>query len=150
MFFAGCQLPDPHPSSQPAFSAPVAADVIRAEVPEGFGGVPSLGVPLGANFEPLIGGGGSLLPQSGGPQCGPYTDISSYRDIVRTNKELSANAHAWFVDASARLSRENSFAYQAFEITAGGHLDESTPMVRLPADARTTPSRFCSGTPTRW
>jgi hypothetical protein len=94
-------------------------------------------VPLGANFEPLIGGGRSLFPQSAPPRCEPLGTVSSYRDVVRTNDELSANAHAWFVDASASLSKSNSFDYyRAFQIVSDCQLDESTPMSPPPTAAR--------------
>jgi hypothetical protein len=135
---SGCNLPDPHAQQASVYSGPVAAAVIRAEVPEGFGGPGSLGMPLDENFEPLIGGdGGSLFPQAGQPTFQWVNQFSSQRQLVGSSQELKANAHAWFVNASVTTSKQQTFAYyRAFQIVGVWQLNETSPMIRPPAPAR--------------
>jgi hypothetical protein len=95
-------------------------------------------MPLDENFEPLIGGdGSSLFPQAGQPAYRWLSQFSSERQMVGSSQELKANAHAWFVNASAGITKQQSFAYyRAFQIIGVWQLNDTTPMVRPPPQAR--------------
>ena len=69
---------------------------LRAAAPVGF--VPAaLGVPLDADFNPLIGGGAGPL-FAGQPLCASMGSWSSDRGIIQNRQELKANVRAWFAE----------------------------------------------------
>ena len=132
------------PGSPPPMA--VSARVIRADAPEGLN-LQHLGMPLDANFQPMVGAGATtLFPQSGPPLRTDLNEMQHDQDLVRSVEQLSANAHAWMIDASASYaSQRRQGYYRALQIASVYELRDNTPMRQPPPGAVYYPWRIYMG-----
>jgi hypothetical protein len=113
-----------------------ATRMIRADAPLGFG-PESLGVPLDANFVPLVGeGAGTLFPQAGEPVETTINEVQHELALVQTAEQLAANGRAWFATGSVSSSHDARYGfYRAAELSGVTRLRDNTPMRAPPPRA---------------
>jgi hypothetical protein len=107
---------------------------VRAAAPAGFVAA-ALGVPLDADFNPLIGGGAGPL-FAGQPSCASMGSWSSERGIIQNHQELKANLRAWFADGGLDSQQTHTYAfYRAMQLTQVCEVPPGAPLRRAPRGA---------------
>lgn len=107
---------------------------VRAAAPTGFVAA-ALGVPLDADFNPLIGGGAGPL-FAGQPLCASLGSWSSDRGIIQNRQELRANLRAWFAEGSLESQQDHTYAfYRAMQLTQVCEVPPGAPLRRAPRGA---------------
>lgn len=107
---------------------------VRAAAPAGFM-VAALGVPLDADFNPLIGGGAGPL-FAGQPSCVNLGSWNSDRGIIQNRQELKANLRAWFAEGSSGAQQTHTYAfYRAMQLTQVCEVPPGAPLRRAPRGA---------------
>lgn len=122
------------------------ARVIRADSPQGLG-PHHLGVPLDANFNPMVGAGAStLFPQAGAPIVMPMNTMQHDQELVETTEQLKAALNYYVV--SGGLGRDQSrrhAIYRALQVRELYELRDNTPMRKPPPGAVYYPWRIYMG-----
>lgn len=124
----GCaSAPPPRPSA-------AVANVIVADAPQGFT-LRELGVPLDAEFRPMIGNGaGSMFAQQ--PVCARMGTWASDRRLVENEQELKANLRAWFLNFDVGSQWGQQYGYQrAVQLTNVCQIPLGASMSQAPVGA---------------
>jgi hypothetical protein len=107
---------------------------VRAAAPLGFTPA-ALGVPLDADFNPLVGGGAGPL-FDGDPSCSNMGTWDSARGVIQSRQELKANARAWFAEGNVGTQQEHTYAYyRAMQLTEVCEIPPGTPIKPAPHGA---------------
>jgi hypothetical protein len=124
----------------------MVARVIRADSPQGLG-PQHLGMPLDANFNPMMGAGaGTLFPQAGAPIVMTVNEMRHDQELVTTTEQLNASAHYLVYNGDVGAAQTKRFGiYRAVELAEVIELRDNTPMNPPPAGAVYYPWRIYRG-----